>query len=228
MPAPLSIIVPTLNAANALPGLLNDLMHGVEVGLIRDLVIVDGGSDDQTCQIAREAGADLLSTSPGRGQQLRAGANAARADWFLFLHADSRLTSDWPAAVSRHIVETPDAAGFFRLQFDEVKLMARLTAAWANFRSERFGLPYGDQGLLVSRQIYEDVGGFEAIPLMEDVAIARKIPRKTPLGTNIITSGDRYRKNGWLGQGSRNLWTLSRYLMGADPAHLAVQYRRRS
>lgn len=228
MPAPLSIIVPTLNAENQLPGLLIDLMEGVETGLIRDLVIVDGGSSDRTVHIAHETGANLVETKAGRGHQLRMGAGEAKAVWLLFLHADSRLSNNWTAAVSRHLVEHPDVAGYFALKFDDGTPMARLTAAWANVRSVLFGLPYGDQGLLVSRDLYENVGGFDELPLMEDVAMARKLKRKSSIGATIVTSGGRYRRNGWLRQGSRNLWTLFKYLLGANPADLAIKYERRS
>ena len=118
-------------------------------------------------------------------------------------------------------------AGWFRLAFDAPGAPPRIVAAWANARA-RLGLPYGDQALLIHRSLYRKVGGYPAIPLMEDVAIARALGRArlAALGAVATTSADRYLRNGWLRQGARNLLTLTRYLLGASPETLARSYRR--
>lgn len=224
MPAPISIIVPTLNAQSALPALAADLVAGLDSGLIRELIIADGGSSDKTAEIADDLGASVIEAPKGRGSQLAAGAAAAKGDWLMFLHADSRLSEGWAAVVSDHIRANRTPA-HFRLAYDSRHPAARLTAGWANLRARTFALPYGDQGLLVPSGLYARVGGFDAIPLMEDVAMARKLPATTELPATITTSAARYERRGWLRQGTSNLLTLTRYLLGADPARLAARYR---
>lgn len=223
MRAKLSVIIPTLNAAHALPACLGALMAGVEAGLIRELVISDGGSTDATLVIAEEAGAVQVSGAPSRGGQLRRGAQAAEGDWLLFLHADSQLPTGWADVVAAQM--TTDDPAHFRLKFDARGVFPTLVAGWANLRSRLFGLPYGDQGLLIARAEYEGVGGFPDIPLMEDVAIARRLKgRLTILPLAILTSADRYRRDGWMRRGLRNLSLLLRYLAGVAPERLARRY----
>lgn len=223
MRAPLSIVIPTLNAANALPDTLACLIEGLEAGLLRELVISDGGSNDATLTIAEDAGANTLSGSPGRGGQLQRGAKAAQGDWLLFLHADTHLPAGWTATLRTHMEHSSKAA-CFRLQFRANGLGATITAGWANIRT-RLGLPYGDQGLLISRAQYDAVGGYPDIPLMEDVAIARALRGKLMLlPSNVTTDATKFQRNGWCRQGTRNMWTLLRYLLGADPERLARRY----
>ena len=227
MPAPLSVIIPTLNAAASLPGTAAALMAGVEAGLIRELVVSDGGSKDATAPIAAELGAVIVEGPPGRGGQLARGVAAARGDWLLLLHADTDLAPGWVTEAEAHIARHPDSAGYFRLAFRAEGLAPRLVAGWANLRSRLLGLPYGDQGLLISRDLLSRVGGVPDIPLMEDVALARALKgRLRPLAAEARTSADRYERDGWLRRGAHNLGTLARYLAGADPAALATRYRR--
>ncbi|MBD3677503.1 MAG: TIGR04283 family arsenosugar biosynthesis glycosyltransferase [Rhodobacteraceae bacterium] len=227
MRAPLSIVIPTLNAGAELPDTLASLMEGVEAGLVRELVISDGGSEDDTLAIADAAGAVLATGTAGRGSQLARGAEAAAGPWLLFLHADTHLAPGWTDAVQAHIAEHTGAAGYFRLAFRARGLRPRIVAGWANLRSRAFGLPYGDQGVLIPRALYDHVGGYPEIPLMEDVAIARALRgRLLPLDGEARTSAVRYQQQGWLWRGARNLLTLTRYLMGADPERLARAYKR--
>ena len=223
MRAQLSVVIPTLNAAGALPDCLARLMPGVEAGLIRELILTDGGSQDATAAIADEAGARLITGPASRGGQLRRGVAAATGDWLLILHADSHLPETWPELVARRL--RSGRPGYFRLRFDARGLAPALVAAWANLRARAFGLPYGDQGLLISRADYDAVGGYPDIPLMEDVALARKLGRRLgPLPAALTTSAAKYQRDGWLRRGARNLGLLARYLLGADPARLARKY----
>ncbi|KGM86845.1 Glycosyltransferase involved in cell wall biogenesis [Roseovarius mucosus DSM 17069] len=225
MRAALSVVIPTRNAAVVLPGCLAALMEGLEAGVIREVVITDGGSDDATLQIADAAGAVIVQGAASRGGQLRRGAQVAGGDWLLFLHADTILPAGWAGAVSAQMVQGAPAA--FQLGFDATGVMARLVAGWANLRSQVFGLPYGDQALLISRADYEAVGGFADIPLMEDVAMARALKgRIALLPLAVRTSAAKYQRDGWLRRGARNLWILMRYLCGADPVQLVQAYRR--
>jgi len=227
MRAPLSIIIPTLNAADGLAVVLGALGDGLEVGLIRELVVSDGGSDDGTVALAQGAGAEVVVGVAGRGGQLARGADAAQGAWLLFLHGDTVLGDGWAGAVLAHMGEGPDRAGYFRLGFRAEGVAPRIVAGWANLRARWFGLPYGDQGLLISRDLYDAVGGFADMPLMEDVAMARALRRKMRmLGATAFTSAERYQRQGWLRRGARNLLTLARYLMGASSEKLARAYRR--
>ncbi len=226
MRAPLSVIIPTLNAAPGLGPVLGALGEGLQAGLIREVIITDGGSTDGTQDLANEAGARLVLGAPGRGGQLRRGAEVAEGAWMLFIHGDTILAPGWSAAVLSHLGQ--DSAGYFRLAFMAEGRWPRFVARWANFRSRTFGLPYGDQGLLIPAGLYRSVGGYRDIPLMEDVAMARALKgHLTALPATALTSADRYIAGGWMRRGARNLWTLGRYLLGADPARLAQSYRRR-
>lgn len=230
MTAPLSIIIPTLNAAEAVAPLLSDLVEGVGAGLVKELLITDGGSQDDVAQIAEGVGARLVVGAPGRGGQLARGAAAARGDWLLFLHADSRLPPGWSAVVERFLrgasPSAPNAA-VFRLLFDDAGFAARWVAGWANTRTRLAALPYGDQGLLIARAHYDDVGGYPDQPLMEDVAIARAIGRRRleMLPIALTTSADRYRRDGWMKRGLKNWTCLILYYLGTSPERIAERYR---
>ncbi len=225
MRAPISVIVPTLNAASELPATLTALIEGVEAGLIGELIISDGGSADHTRAIADDAGAVWIEGPASRGGQLRRGAEVARCEWYLFLHADTRLERGWSGPV-REAMET-SAAYHFRLRFRASGLAPTLVAGWANLRSQVFKLPYGDQGLLVHRRDYEGAGGYPDVPLMEDVALSRALRRRLQqLPVQASTSADRYARDGWVRRGTRNLLLLLRYRLGASPERLARAYAR--
>ena len=227
MPAPLSVVIPTLNAARDLPVALPPLVEVLETGVIRDLVISDGGSTDKTVEIAEAAGAALVTGPVGRGGQLGRGVQAAKGDWVLLLHADTELPSGWTGLVLEHMKDAPDRAAYFRLSFRAQGLLPRMVAGWANLRSRLLGLPYGDQGLLIRKPVLEAAGGVPELPLMEDVALSRALQgRLTALPGTVTTSAERYEAQGWILRGWRNLTTLMCYLAGADPAALAERYRR--
>ncbi len=229
MRAPISVIIPTLNAAPALPETLARVMAGVDAGLVRELIISDGGSTDDVAKLADAVGATFVTGPAGRGGQLARGAEAAQGAWLLFLHADTHLPAEWVEEALGHI-SRPDAALVFSLSFRNApEAMARITAMWANLRTRAFGLPYGDQALLISRALYDEIGGYPDQPLMEDVAIARALGRKRIVLSRraVQTDPRRYQSGGWRAQGSRNLWRLLRYLFGVDPQQLARDYQDR-
>lgn len=227
MPAPISVIIPALNAAEDLPVCLGSLMPGLEAGLIREVLVIDGGSTDATPLIGESTGAKIL-TSPkqGRAAQLRHGADQARGDWFLFLHADTALSRDWPERVRDHIEAYTNTAATFTLAYRSDHPMARTVAKRANWRARTLGLPYGDQGLLISRALYDEVGGFPETPFMEDVQIVRAIgkSRLRHLSAEARTSAAKYERDGWRKRSWHNTYLITRYLLGASPEKLAKRY----
>ncbi len=226
MPAPLSIVIPTLNAEAELPLCLESLMPGLEAGLIREVIVADGGSEDATPKIAGAMGANLVTGAQGRGAQLAAGAATARGDWLLFLHADTALSRDWAERTSDHVMTKPDYAAFFELRYRSDARAARTLEKRANRRARMLGLPYGDQGLLISRKLYDEVGGFRDVPLMEDVMIVRAIGKRrlVQLNAEARTSAAKYERDGWRKRSWHNAALLTRFLLGARPEDLAKRY----
>ncbi len=223
MRAPISVIIPTLNAERHLGDCLTALMPGLDAGLLRELIVSDGGSSDATVEIAKAWGAEVIEGTPSRGAQLARGCLAAKGRWYLVLHADTCLAGDWVGPVIQHM--NGAGAGWFRLAFKEGGFAGRIVSGWANLRS-RLGLPYGDQGLLIPATLYARCGGYPNQPLMEDVALARALKgHLSAIDATAVTSAARYKEQGWLRRGARNLWTLIRYFGGVSPQQLANTYR---
>lgn len=222
----ISVVIPTLNAGHRLAETLAALVPGAVEGLVREVIVADGGSSDDTLMIADEAGCRVVACDPGRGGQLAAGCAAARGSWLLVLHADSVPQGDWTAACRAHIEQAPEMAGWFGLRFDEATVAARVWEAGIGLRSRWLALPYGDQGLLIARAHYEAIGGYPDWPLMEDVALVRRIGRRRlrRLGARVVTSAARYRRHGWTVRTLRNWMLLARFSAGADPKALAARY----
>ena len=218
------MVIPVLDAAAELPLTLAALAGA----LIGEVIVVDGGSRDASARIARRARARVIEAPRGRGIQLAAGAKAAASDWLLFLHADCRLEPGWEDAVGA-FVAAPGAAcraGYFTLALDDDAPAARRLERLVAWRSRVLALPYGDQGLLISHALYDEVGGYKAIPLMEDVDIIRRLGRARlkPVGATIIASAQRYRRDGYSRRMLRNLLCLSLYFLGVPPARIARIY----
>ncbi|MEM1390853.1 MAG: TIGR04283 family arsenosugar biosynthesis glycosyltransferase [Pseudomonadota bacterium] len=227
MPAPLSIIIPAFNSAGDIQLCLASLMPGLEAGLIREVLVIDGDSTDDTSRIAESTGATVLaSPQRGRAAQVRHGAQQARGDWLLFLHADTALSRDWPERVRDHIQSNPNKAATFTLAYRSDQPIAKTVAARANWRTRTLGLPYGDQGLLISKDLYTEVGGYPDTPFMEDVQIVRAIgkPRLRHLSAEARTSAAKYERDGWRKRSWHNTWLIMRYLLGASPEKLAKRY----
>ncbi len=220
------MVIPTLDAAGDLPATLAALA-GAPV--IREIVVADGGSADDTVAIASAAGARIVTAPRGRGTQLAAGAAAACADWLLFLHADCRPAPGWQRAVEAFVAApgAPGRAGYFAFALDDPSRAARRLERIVAWRCRALALPYGDQGLLIARALYDGVGGFAALALMEDVDLARRLGRRrlAPLAAPIYASARRYREGGYIRRPLRNLICLSLYFMGVPARHIARLYR---
>ena len=225
--APLSVIIPTLNAAKTLPATLHALTPGAH--LIRETLVVDGGSTDGTQTLASLRTPRVLRAPRGRGHQLHAGAQSARAPWLLFLHADTTLAPDWAQDVHQFLSDPqkpPNRAAVFRFALDDPSRAARAIARGVHWRCRLLALPYGDQGLLIPKSFYTDLGGFPPWPLMEDVHLIRRIGRRrlTVLHTTATTSPHRYLTRGYPRQVAANSLCLLLYFLGVSPVRLARFY----
>jgi len=216
----LDVIVPTLDAADHLPGALAALGHD------HNVIVCDGGSRDGTVAIARGRDYPVVVAEAGRGRQLATGAAAGTAPWLLFLHADTILSDVWAIAARRFMATNAEKAAYFQLRFASTDSRARRVERLANWRSRALGLPYGDQALLIARDFYREIGGFRPLPLMEDVDLVRRIGRRrlVPLAGDAVTSAARYRAGGYVRRPLRNLACLALYFAGLPPRLVARLY----
>jgi len=221
----ISVVIPTLNAAATLPDTLAALCSAAMLG---EVIVADGGSSDETAARAVAAGARVVVGPRGRGGQLAAGAAAASGNWLLFLHADCRLEPGWERAVDAFL-RAPAAearAGYFDLALDDPAPAARRLERLVTWRSRFLALPYGDQGLLIARRLYDAVGGFAPLPLMEDVDLVRRLGRRrlACIGARCVASARRYRRDGFVRRPLRNLLCLLLYFIGVPPARIVRLY----
>lgn len=215
MPAPLSIIIPARDAADDLPLCLESLMAGLEAGLIREVLLADGGSQDAGPAIAGAAGARLVEAGPSRADQVRAGASAARGDWFLFLEPHTSLSRDWPERAAGHMDTRPGMAAFFRLKYRSDARAARRAEVRANRRAGWLGLPLAAQGLLISRRLYDETGGYRDVAAMADAEFVRRIgkARLVMLDAEVRASAARHERGGWGKVAAQERADLIRFLL---------------
>lgn len=225
----LSIIIPVLNEASEMPGLLEHLVplraRGAEV------IVADGGSEDGSPELILRAGVRLVGAERGRARQMNAGAVAASGDVLLFLHADTRLPSSAERAIETAIrrSEHPENVwGRFDVRISGDHFMLRVIASLMSWRSRFTGIATGDQAIFVARPIFDAAGGFPEQPLMEDIELSKRLrvlSRPICLAERVTTSGRRWETNGvW-----RTIWLMWRlrwvYWRGVDAAGLARLYR---
>ena len=220
----LSIVIPTLNAESALAETIQSVRNASS-----DLVIGDGGSTDGTIGIGEQCGATIISSEKGRGRQLRIGGEAASGDWLLFLHADTRLSERWEEEAFTYMAGPANAerAAVLTYRLNDPSSQARRVERLVAWRTRTLGLPFGDQGLLISRAFYDNIGGFKDMPLMEDIDIVRRIGKRrlAVLHSFAVTSADKYQRGGWWARPVRNVCCQILYFLGMPPSVLVRLYR---
>lgn len=227
----ITIVIPTLNAAESLPRCLSSLKIGTGIEN-RRIIISDGGSKDQTKDIAKAAGATVIEGPRGRGQQLAHGATVASTNWLLFLHADTYLSNNAAQAID-HFTQDPRnmlRAGYFQFELDDDSQEARKLEKHVARRCKKFALPYGDQGLLISRDFYNQIGGYKDIAIMEDVDFVWRIEKLfgkqalVMLDARATTSASKFQRNGYFIRSARNLFCLFLFWIKVPPRLIVKVY----
>ena len=220
----LSIIVPVLNEAAGIAAHLAMLAPLRAAGV--ELLVVDGGSTDATVALARPLADAVLSAPRGRATQMNVGAAHAQGTTLLFLHADTSLPPD-AAAHIKVALAGGHAWGRFDVRISGQHPLLPVVAWAMNQRSRLTGIATGDQALFVRRTVFEQVGGFPELPLMEDITLARRLKRHSPpacLRAQVLTSGRRWEQHGVLRTILLMWWLRLAYFLGADPHRLARRY----
>lgn len=222
----ISIVVPVLNEAPGIVQFLQPLQAWRSAG--HEVVLVDGGSRDRTRELAAPFVNRLLTSAPGRASQMNAGARASRGTLLVFLHADTTLPATAPELLARYLSPAWQRWGRFDVRLSGAHPLFRVVEAMMNLRSRVTGIATGDQAMFVSRALFEDLGGFAPIPLMEDIELSGRLRRRAApecLRAKVTTSSRRWEQEGVLRTILRMWWLRWQYFRGVDPALLAARYR---
>ena len=216
----IAVVIPTWNAAPTLAATIAAL------GPVAEILVADAGSADTTRSVAAACGAMVIAAPRGRGSQIAAGIAATTRPWLLLLHADTRLQPGWREATVAHMVLGPGKAAYFRFGLDSDDHRARRLERAVAWRGRVMALPYGDQGLLIHRDLLTAVGGMRPLPLMEDVDLVCRLGRHRLTGLDAIalTSADKWHRNGWYRRSARNLGCLALWFAGVPPRWIMRLY----
>jgi len=224
----ISVVIPTLNSAATLAATLESLIPAAVQGLVREVVIVDGGSGDATLTIADGFGAVTIAGGPMRANRLTAGAQQARFSWLLFIDPDCVLDHGWDREVGQHISkiedgDRPPSAAVFRYGLDDIGFEPRATEMLARWSSAIFGLSHAEQGLLIPRTLYTEVGGFKPYPMLEDIDLTRRIGRRRlmRLRATALTSAARHRQQGYINRAMRYYGSIGLYALNVPMNRIA-------
>ncbi len=220
----ISIIIPVLNEAHQLLKILHPLKMLPDL----EIIVVDGGSQDQTVAIAKTAEVKVIQSPIGRAHQMNAGAATATGDILLFLHADTRLPTDFDLTIRNTLSQQLAIAGAFRLQIDGLDWKLRVIEWGVNARSRYLQMPYGDQAIFLKTTTFRAIGGFPDLPIMEDFELVRQLKRQGRIAiapTAVITSGRRWQKLGAVRTTLINQCVILAYLLGVSPDRVADWYR---
>jgi rSAM/selenodomain-associated transferase 2 len=222
----ISVIIPTLNEA----GEIGPTLVAIRGARAVERIVVDGASEDETTVIARREGARVLESPRGRARQMNTGAADARGEILLFLHADTRLPPGFDRAVRESVGRPGFAAGAFRLTIDSPSRSLRVIETVADWRARRLRMPYGDQALFTTAEMFRAVGGYPDLPLMEDFELVRALRRRgriTILDQPVRTSGRRWQRVGPWRNTLINQLAIVAYRVGVSPARIASWCGRR-
>lgn len=223
----LSVIVPCLNEAPVIEATLARLQGLRARG--HEVIVVDGGSDDRTAELARPLADRILAARRGRALQMNAGAAAATGNVLLFVHADTLLPAAADLLLGGALVSTGRRWGRFDIRLSGAQPMFRVIEFFMNWRSRLTGIATGDQAIFVVRPLFDAVGGFPDLPLMEDITLSRTLKRHGPpiaIARRAITSSRRWEQRGVL-RTVLMMWRLRlAYYFGASPQQLARLYQR--
>jgi rSAM/selenodomain-associated transferase 2 len=219
----LSVIIPALNEVENVADTISAIraVPGVEI------IVVDGGSGDGTPDLAENYGATVLRTGPGRARQMNHGAEQARGEVFLFLHADTWLPPGFETAIREALAEPGAVAGAFELHIDAPGRSLRLIDRAANWRSRRLGMPYGDQGVFLPARVFREMGGFPDLPIMEDYELMRRLRKKGRIVIprfHSLASPRRWLRVGPWRNTLINQVIILGYHLGVSPSRLAALY----
>ena len=222
----ISIIIPVLNEANTINGVLARILGASNV----EVIVVDGGSQDETVALAQSVGVKVIAATGGRASQMNAGAAVATGSILLFLHADTHLPPAFDTLVRQVLQNTGAIAGAFELRIDAELWGIRLIEKMVNLRSRFLSLPYGDQAIFLKASIFKEIGGFPNLPIMEDFELMRRLKRYGKIAiapAPVVTSGRRWQKLGVVRTTLINQLIIIGYFLGVPPARLARWYRQR-
>lgn len=222
-----SIIIPVLNEAEVLEYNLQNLQWARQLG--HEIIVVDGGSQDQSMMLAGPFADHVIASLPGRALQMNAGAKSATGDVFVFLHVDTLFPADGIDALDQNIAPLAASWGRFDVQLSGKHILFRGIERMMNWRSRITGIATGDQAIFISRELFEQLDGYSKIPLMEDIEIChrlKKIGKPVCLSKKVVTSSRRWEKSGIV-KTVLLMWRLRlAYWFGADPVDLAHKYRQ--
>lgn len=224
----ISVVIPTLDAAATLADTLNCLIPAAVAGVVREVIVADGGSRDHTLRLADGCGAETVTAGPSRSSRLIAGAARARSPWLLFLNADSVLDPGWVREAEQFIarIETgarAEQAAVFRFAIDDTGAAPRLAERAAGFSAALWALPRAEQGLLISKTLYTQAGGYQPLPLLEDADLAWRIGRRrlATLRTSAVNHAGRFRSAGYLSSIARDHGCLLLYALNVPMGRIA-------
>ncbi|WP_348238294.1 TIGR04283 family arsenosugar biosynthesis glycosyltransferase [Trichocoleus sp. Lan] len=223
--ARISIIIPVLNeAADTIRSTLASVRNVKNV----EVIVVDGGSQNETVALVQSWGVKVLFSTAGRACQMNAGATAATGDILLFLHADTSLPLGFEKLVPLTLAQSGTVAGAFELKINSPMRSLRLVEKMVNWRSRFFSLPYGDQAIFLKASVFHDIGGFPDLPIMEDfelIRCLRRLGRIAIVPTPVLTSARRWHKLGVLRTTVINQIVILGYFLGVSPSQLVKFYR---
>ena len=221
----ISIIIPVLNEAAIIQTALRRLQRDSAL----EIIVVDGGSEDQTLTLAQQTGVRVVSIAGrGRAAQMNAGANIAQGIILLFLHIDTQLPPNFVDLVTKTLEQPKVIAGAFELAIDGAEQSLRWIERLVKMRSHLLSLPYGDQAIFLTKQVFMETGGFSDLPIMEDFELIQKLKRRGKIAiapAKVTTSGRRWQK---LGVGKTTLINqlmIMGYYLGISPTKLSNFYR---